>query len=317
MTAVDAARLIALDWGTTSLRAFLLGERGIVLAQRAAPLGIMHVPPGCFPDAFKQVAGDWRRAAPGLPAIASGMVGSAQGWREAPYCEGAAGPAHMAAGLLEIPAEEGGPVHIVPGISIDGPRPEVMRGEETQIFGALALHPALRDGVRFLLPGTHSKWVDMSGGCIAGFQTFMTGELFAILRDHSILGRFARDFGAGAMSDQAAFDDGVASARESGDGIAPLLFSARARVLLGALPQSASLDYLSGLLIGDELRCALTVPAPRIAMIGEAGLGARYRRALAGFGVHDVPEIDGAAPAGLWCIAREAGLIGQARIQLP
>ncbi len=314
MNAIDAARLIALDWGTSSLRAFLLGDQGIVLEQRAAPLGVMHVPPGGFPDAFKQVAGDWRRAAPGLPAIASGMVGSTQGWREAPYCEGAAGPAQMAAGLLEIPLEDGGSVHIVPGISIDGPRPEVMRGEETQIFGALALRPALRDGVRLLLPGTHSKWVDLSDGCIAGFQTFMTGELFAILRDHSILGRFAREGAARTLSDEAAFDDGVASARESKDGIAPLLFSARARVLLGALPGSASLDYLSGLLIGDELRCALAMSTPRIAMIGEAGLGARYRRALAGFGIYDVPEIDGAAPAGLWCIASEAGLIGTVHI---
>ncbi|SPR96384.1 2-dehydro-3-deoxygalactonokinase [Cupriavidus taiwanensis] len=309
MNMVDAARLIALDWGTSSLRALLLGDAGAVLAQRSAPLGIMRVPPGGFPDVFAQIAGDWRRSAPHLPAIASGMVGSAQGWEEVPYCDGAAGLAEMAGGLRQVPAGDGGTLHIVPGVSLRQPRPEVMRGEETQIFGAMALQPALCAGARLLLPGTHSKWVDLSAGRISGFQTFMTGELFAVLQHHSILGRFARESGADTPPDDAAFEQGLAAAQASEKGIAGLLFSARARVLLGAMPASGSLSFLSGLLIGEELRCALSVPTRRVVLIGEAGLVARYRHALACFGVDDTPAIAGAAEAGLWHIARTAGLV--------
>lgn len=309
MSLIDSARLIALDWGTSSLRALLLGDAGAVLAQRSVPLGIMHVPPGGFPEVFAEVAGDWRRSAPHLPAIASGMVGSAQGWREVPYCDGAAGLAELAKGLRQVRTGEGGPLHIVPGLSLRRPRPEVMRGEETQIVGAMALHPELCAGARFLLPGTHSKWVDLSAGRIAAFQTFMTGELFGVLQHHSILGRFARECGARPPDNDAAFEDGLAAAQASMDGISALLFSARARVLLGVMPAAGSLDYLSGLLIGDELRCALRTPPGRVVLIGEAGLVSRYRQALLRFGIEDALSISGAAEAGLWHIARQAGLV--------
>ncbi|MCK8787216.1 2-dehydro-3-deoxygalactonokinase [Roseomonas sp. NAR14] len=325
----DAPRLIALDWGTTALRAFLLGAGGRVLDRRAAPRGLLQVPPGGFAAVLAEILGDWRR--PGLPALAAGMVGSAQGWREVPYHRGPAGLADLAAGLLPVP--EKGPegeavLRIVPGILLDGAppevMPEVMRGEETQVMGALALEPGLRAAARIVLPGTHSKWVAVRDGRITSFRTYMTGELFAVLRAHSILGRALAPSAqpAGAADEEeawAAFDRGVDAARAGKAGLAPLLFSARTLVLAGALPAAASLDYLSGLLIGDELRAALPVGEPGIplALIGDPALCRRYRRAFARLGLPgthagtpDGPrEIAGATEAGLWHTALAAGLV--------
>jgi 2-dehydro-3-deoxygalactonokinase len=302
-------RLIALDWGTSSLRAFLMGDDGVVLDTHAAPMGIMQVAEGGFPAAFADVAGQWLQATPGLPALASGMIGSAQGWLQAPYCQGPTGLQELAAGLVSVPAGNGTTLHIVPGIAMENPRPEVMRGEETQIFGALFLYPALRESARLVMPGTHCKWVSVADGGISGFETFMTGELFAVLQAHSILGRPARDAGGQAAADGKAFADGIAAARTSQNGVAPLLFSARTLVLSGKLPAADSLNYLSGLLIGDELRCALGQGTDKLALIGDAALCQRYITALAQFGVTDATIITGATEAGLWQIARHAGLV--------
>jgi 2-dehydro-3-deoxygalactonokinase len=304
-----APKLIALDWGTTALRAFLMGDGGAVLEQRAAPKGIMHVLEGGFPAVFAEITAPWREATPDLPALASGMVGSAQGWRQAPYCQGPTGLAALASSLITVPTGSGPDLYIVPGIAIEDPRPEVMRGEETQIFGALSLQPALRADAQLVMPGTHCKWVSVRDGGIATFQTYMTGEVFAALQAHTILGRPARDAGTQAATDGAAFSRGVTAARECHDGIAPLLFSARTLVLTGSLPAANSLDYLSGLLIGDELRCALRGDTPHLALIGDPALCERYRRALALFGVTDARLITGATEAGLWQIACHAGLV--------
>jgi 2-dehydro-3-deoxygalactonokinase len=304
-----APRLIALDWGTSSLRAFLMGEGGEVLDQRATPRGIMQVPAGGFPTVFAEIIGDWRRTMPGLPALASGMVGSAQGWRQAPYCRGATGLAALAAGLITVPAGDGADLHIVPGIAMDTPRPEVMRGEETQIFGALALHPELRARAQLVMPGTHCKWVSVQAGSIAAFQTYMTGEVFAALQSHTILGRPAREAGVPPAGDGAAFARGVKAARDNPDGIAPLLFSARTLVLAGQLPAADSLEYLSGLLIGDELRCALQGAMPPLALIGDTALCERYQMALDVFGMTGAHILSGATEAGLWQIACQAGLV--------
>ena len=304
-------RLIALDWGTSSLRGFLLGADGVVCAQNAAPHGIMNLPEGGFAAAFAGVAGAWLAATPGLPVLASGMIGSAQGWQTAPYCHGPTGLGELAAGLITVPTGAGVDLHIVPGIAMQAPRPEVMRGEETQIFGALSLHPDLRAGAQLVMPGTHCKWVTVRDGGVAGFQTFMTGEVFAALQGHTILGRPARDAGVPPAADGSAFARGVAVARAGGDGVAPLLFSARTLVLMGQIPAANSLDYLSGLLIGDELRCALRGHAGGLALIGEPALCARYQAALAVFGVTDARVITGATEAGLWHIARQAGLVGE------
>lgn len=313
---LSSPRLLALDWGTSSLRAHLLGDGGAVLAERREPWGVLHLPAsgeGGFAAALQRVAGDWLAATPGLPVIASGMVGSAQGWREAPYADcsadSPADAAALAARLLRFEALPGVKLHIVPGVRLGGTRPDVMRGEETQIVGVLAQQPALAAGARLVLPGTHSKWVRVEGGGIADFHTYLSGELFALLREHSILGRPAREAGGGEASN-AAFDQGVAAVRDGGPaGATALLFSVRARVLAGQLAAAHSLDYLSGLLVGEELRCALpTAGDAALWLVGDAALCARYRRALALFGRAAATAAGDAAAQGLWQIAQRAGL---------
>jgi len=295
------ARLIALDWGTSSLRAYLLGDAGVVLDRRAEPLGILNVTDRDFASVFAAVTEEWRRANPGIPALASGMIGSAQGWVEAAYVDVPADLDAVARGLVTVP---GTTLRLVPGLAQRGASPDVMRGEETQIFGALAQRSELGGRATLVMPGTHSKWVRLAEGGIAGFTTYMTGELFAVLRAHSILGRLAspdtRPIGEAA---EAAFTRGVHHAGGASQGLATLLFSARSAVLVGDLSSDDSLEYLSGLLIGDEVRAGLADEKRPDAIIGEPALCARYAMALATFGVHDVPIVGDAAAAGLWSIA--------------
>ena len=162
--------LVALDWGTTSLRAWLLDGRGRVLDSARAPRGVMQVAGGDFAGALGDVTAAW----PSLPAIAAGMVGSAQGWVEAPYLPCPASPGDLAGALVQAPGRE---LWIVPGVLRPGDHPDVMRGEETQIAGALALRPDLAADARLVLPGTHSKWARVSAGRVASFTTYMTGEV--------------------------------------------------------------------------------------------------------------------------------------------
>lgn len=300
------ARLLALDWGTSSLRACLLGEGGTVVEERHRPWGLLHLPEGGFGAALQGVAGDWLGT---LPLIASGMVGSAQGWREAPYAGCPADAAALAAQLLRFEALPGIELHIVPGVRRAGPRPDVMRGEETQVMGLLAQQPALSARSSLVMPGTHSKWVQVEDGRIVDFHTYMTGELFALLREHSILGRPAREAGNTPASGDA-FERGVAAVRAAGAaGATALLFSARALVLGGQLRAADSLEYLSGLLVGEELRCALAEHGVQASvLVGDAALCARYQRAMALFGCSAQTAGEGAAAAGQWQIARQAGL---------
>jgi 2-dehydro-3-deoxygalactonokinase len=303
-------KLIALDWGTSSLRAYLLGEDAQILAERSHPWGIMHSPPGGFAAAFHQAIGDWRASWPAIPAVAAGMIGSRQGWLEAPYCPCPAGAAELAAAMTRLPTADG-VLHIIPGIEQRGAAPNVMRGEETQAVGALELEPSLRQRSLLILPGTHCKWARVNDGRIIRYDTFMTGELFAVLRDHSILGRPAAEAAAPPSGGWAAFDRGVQVARQAGRrGLAPNLFLTRSLVLNGEVAAAYSLDFLSGLLIGEELRVELhEAQEPVLALIGEAVLCERYRRAFAQFGVPAVRCLQDVSPAGVWRIAALAGLL--------
>ena len=306
----NSPALIALDWGTSTVRASLMGPGGRMLATQARPWGIMHTPGRDFAAAYDTITAAWRAADPGMPAIASGMIGSAQGWAQAPYCACPAGPADLAAAMITVPTA-GGVLHVIPGIATHGASPNVMRGEETQVAGALALYPHLADATLFVLPGTHSKWVDVRGGRVQRFDTHMTGELFAVLRDHSILGRPAADADHAAPGGPGdAFDQGVARARQGGPGaLSPLLFLCRSLVLDGALRPEHSLDFLSGLLIGEELRSALTTARAAPMLVGDPAACARYLRAFALFGVAGVSVLRDTAPAGLWQVAHHAGLV--------
>ena len=316
MAAASQPALISLDWGTSSLRGYLLAGDGSILAAAAKPWGIQHLPAGGFAAAFTGIAGEWRSREPVLPVVAAGMVGSRQGWREVPYVECPADVGAIARGLLAFDSELG-LMHLVPGVIQRGPLPNVLRGEETQIVGAVAREPALAAESLVVLPGTHSKWVRVRDGHITSFDTYMTGELFAVLREHSLLGKPARDAGADAAdaeAKQAAFARGLAVARESGaEGVAGRLFTTRSLYLTGELPPAATLDYLSGLLVGEEIRSAVAArsggPMPPIVLIGDDALCTRYRDALAAFGIGGSRMCGDSAAAGLWQIATTAGLL--------
>lgn len=303
--------LIALDWGTSSLRAYLLGESGRVLATQSRPWGIQHTPDGDFARAYEELVGDWYRQWPGLPALACGMIGSRQGWREVPYALCPATSNDLVDGLLAV--DTGcGPLHLLPGVLDAGALPNVIRGEETQVFGALQLAPELRDNALLVLPGTHSKWVTVRDGAISHFTTHMTGELFAVLRDHSILGRPAREQGI-ERSDEAFFRGLDAARQSAAEGVSGRLFSTRSLLLTDRLSAGESLDYLSGLLIGEELRSVLAGieegACPPLVLIGDAHLCERYRLALGRFGVAAVRTLENAGVAGLWHLACAADLV--------
>ncbi|MEB0078972.1 2-dehydro-3-deoxygalactonokinase [Pseudomonas sp. CCI3.2] len=324
------AHLIALDWGTTSLRAYRLGEHGQVLDQRFLSAGIMQLPTtprliagvmcaNGFELAFDEACGDWLDAQPGTPVIACGMVGSAQGWREAVYRETPADVAGLSAALQTVRSARGVDVHIVPGVLQRSALPNVMRGEETQVLGILASLPiqAPEQSILIGLPGSHSKWVQVADGCIVHFDTFMTGEVYAALSTHTILGRTMR---ISETFDGAAFDRGVEVALSDDGAAGPLstIFSCRTLGLTGELSADAQPDYLSGLLIGHELvalaalqrrRHALDTRLPPIILIGNAQLCARYSRALAACGFAQVTLAEQATERGLWQLAVQANLL--------
>ena len=297
MTGKDAA-LIGIDWGTTSLRAWTIAADGSVLESRRVDLGILRVPDGDFRAAFTQTVGDWRSL--GLPTLMSGMIGSRQGWVDVPYVPCPTDSAALAAQLAAVPGEE--QAWIVPGLSLkDGDRRDVMRGEETQIAGAVGERSALA-----VLPGTHSKWVTVREGRMTDFTTFMTGELFDVLVKHSILGRLME----GDAADDSGFRRGVTNAHDGGRGLSGDLFSVRTLGLFGEVQPGALGSYLSGLLIGHELRDALgRAPASEVLVIGSPALSRRYITALEMFGVKAQSADESAAVKGLAVIARRAGLM--------
>ena len=278
-----APALLAVDWGTSALRGALLAADGSVLAEHAAPRGLLSVQPGGWAAAFEAEFGTWLAAHPGLPCLMAGMVGSRQGWVEAPYCACPANLADLAARLCWV---QPGRVAIVPGLSVevDG-LPDVMRGEETQVFGTLALLGLSQ--ATLVLPGTHSKWVTVQGGRITHFATHMTGEVYALLRQQSILARtLPADDAAWVVE---AFDRGVAQAQAPG-GLLHHLFAVRALSLFDRQDGPWLASYLSGLLIGDELRAQVLPDGQAVVAVGSALLTDRYRRALVQQG-HPVSQL--------------------------
>ncbi len=290
--------MIGIDWGTTSFRAFRLDAAGAVQAQRAAPRGILAIEGGQFEEELLRQVGDW--IAEGEDHILmSGMIGSRQGWQEAPYVACPAGAADLAASLVAVPCT-GATVRLVPGLSHRdaGGTPEVMRGEETQIVGVLddAAGAAIA-----CLPGSHSKWARIEGGRIAGFETYFSGEAFAALRGHTILGRLMRD----GPADPAAFDRGLARAGEGGH-LLHHLFGVRTLGLFGRLAEEAAPSYLSGLLIGHEVRAALPPGGAAVHLIGACTLCDLYARAIAAAGSQATVHGEDAAARGLARLGKDA-----------
>ncbi|SDN29812.1 2-dehydro-3-deoxygalactonokinase [Polaromonas sp. JS666] len=292
------SRLLAVDWGSSSLRGALLGADGAALQERAFPRGILTVEAGGFPEVFQSCFGDWMT--PGTLCLISGMAGSKQGWREAPYCACPAGFDAIAAALEWV---EPGRIAIVPGLSIDKAGvPDVMRGEETQVFGALQLLGL--NHARLVLPGTHSKWVSVTDRKVRDFSTWMTGELYALLRRHSILSRMLPE--DEPALDGAAFDQGVAHAL-AGPGLLNTAFSTRTLSLFNRMDTAALPSYLSGLVIGEELKAQTLPRGEPVVVMGAEALTARYEQALAQLGVPVQRVGAGATWRGLRAIADTLG----------
>jgi 2-dehydro-3-deoxygalactonokinase len=290
-------RLVGLDWGTSSLRAALLDVEGQALEERSLPRGILTVAAGDFPAVFDQACGDWMRGGNALALIA-GMAGSRQGWIEAPYCPCPAGFADIAARLAWV---EPSRIAIVPGLSCEQYGvPDVMRGEETQVFGAMQLLGVERG--LFVLPGTHSKWVRVAGQRIQAFSTFMTGEFYALLRRHSILARTLAE-NDGEL-DTPSLLRGMKHALQSGN-LLHAAFSARTLSLFDRLPAAAAPSYLSGLVIGEELRSQqLAAVSGPIVIVGEPALALRYELGLQALSIPVRSAGSEATWRGLWAIAQ-------------
>ncbi|MCF3972415.1 2-dehydro-3-deoxygalactonokinase [Paracoccus salsus] len=269
-----AADWIAIDWGTTNLRLWAMhGAR--MQARRESRQG------GLCRDDFASVLAQATQGWGELPVVACGMVGSREGWVEAPY---AAVPTQAVPRLVRVPGQR---VWIACGIRQQEP-PDVMRGEETQIAGLLAARPDF-DGVA-CMPGTHTKWARISAGELCHFQSFMTGELFALLSQKSVLRHTL-----GTASGNAAFDEAVAEALSQPHRAYGRLFQLRAAALVGDQDPDNAASRLSGLLIGCELAGAKAYwLGQEIAIVGAEALSALYARALAAQGV-TVHQADGEA----------------------
>ena len=296
--------LLALDWGTTSFRAYLFDANNKLVETRAAAAGIMQDNDG-FEQVYYQQVGDLLKRYQDIPVIASGMITSKQGWVETPYLQCPASLVDLSKNLTRHATSKGDSIYFVSGVCQKFPTPNIMRGEETQMAGLLS-----SSALTAVLPGTHSKWIRMEGDTITCFSTFMTGEIFAALIRHTILGRLVTD-----GSDPDGFEAGVRdgfTGEEGAGGILSKLFGARAMPLLGLMHPDGIRDYISGLLLGTEIQEAMKSGyglngTPVIC--GSAELAERYRKALELCSIQtELGEKDLAA-SGLMRIASAANLI--------
>jgi 2-dehydro-3-deoxygalactonokinase len=290
--------VIAGDWGTSRLRLFLCDDRGTILDRADGP-GVAAVN-GPFPQIFESMVEPWESRHGALPAVLCGMVGSSIGWVQAPYIACPALPAKIIGGCIPLRA---GRVRIVPGMSCENRlgAPDFMRGEETQILGALTLEPTLRRGAHLLcLPGTHTKWVRLVEGIIEEFLTVPTGELYAALRDHSVL--VGGDYRSQDVAGGGAFVEGLKRFGEFPQvPVLHRLFECRSRMLGGELAAGDAAAFLSGLLIAQDVGGALHLYADCLAvrsvcLIGAPAVTGLYASALE----HEscaARQLDGAAAA--------------------
>lgn len=266
---------IAIDWGTSNFRAWLMAGDD-VLDKRNASYGLLHVEPRQFDATLKMLLGEW--IAEGTPMVAmAGMVGSQQGWYEVDYCSLPASADSLLAHSKSFMTSWGSKAWIFPGLrkSPSGDMPDVMRGEEVQLLGLSLLEDI--DNFHAILPGTHSKHARMQQRQIVDFSTYMTGELFQVLISHSLLGRGLPD----AAADDSAFLLGVEASRRHA-ALSQLLFSTRTLRLSGELSAESVSDYLSGLLIGLEFSTDNISP---VWLVGSAALTRRYQMAANAFGI--------------------------------
>ena len=277
---MSGGSFVAGDWGTTHLRLFLCDDSGKVLDSVTGP----GAAAGDFARVFDSLVARWAPSGQALTAVLSGMVGSSIGWVQAPYLPCPARPQDIAAACVSVRDDR---TRIVPGLSCRNrfDAPDVMRGEETQILGALELQPHLRQGRRLLcLPGTHTKWVLLNEGVINDFLTAPTGELFMLLRDRSVL---VREPGPTDGSTSTAFERALVEfERFASTQVLHRLFECRSRTLAGDLESHEAAAFLSGLLIASDIAGALNVFAPSlesraIHLIGDPQLAGLYAQGIA------------------------------------
>ena len=271
---------IAADWGTTNRRAYLIDASGKCVDEFEDGKGILSVPEGGFPEAVAEI----RERLGDKPLLLAGMIGSNRGWIEAPYVPCPAGIDDLGRALVWGGDREA----IVPGVSyLDQHRADVMRGEEVQLLGAVETGLIPRDCL-VCHPGTHNKWAVVSNGRIESFRTVMTGEIYNLLREHSILSELLQ---SDASADEP-FHRGARHGLGHGE-IQAELFSVRARVLLGQAPREDASGYASGLLIGSDVRIGLGGNEPtEVVVMGRPELTELYAAAVREGGVGAI-ELDG------------------------
>ncbi|MDT7816441.1 MAG: 2-dehydro-3-deoxygalactonokinase [Acidobacteriaceae bacterium] len=288
--------MIAVDWGTSNFRAFRVSAEGSVFARASSPQGILRVGEGNFEEALRAEVGVWL-AAGEKHILLCGMIGSRQGWVEAEYLPCPVGIDELADAVVPVPFS-GASVRLVPGVI--GPDaagvPELMRGEETAAMGML---DACAGAGLVCFPGTHSKWIQLSDRKIVSFTTCMTGELYGALRKCTIL---ERTMTSNAAVDKTAFDSGIARSADPG-GLLHHLFGVRTLPLMGQLKEEKSASYLSGLLIGHEVRA--TMPkGSHVHLVGAAHLCGLYAQVIEARGGVATMEDEDAAALGLAAIGR-------------
>lgn len=308
-----SAHLIALDWGSTNCRVALIDRAGGVMECYDGGSGVTGRDHRSLVLQLREIVLPLRAKAGEIPVLLSGMIGSRHGLAEARYCECPAGLATLAANLQALDSAILPRCWLVPGLRGATPRgdPDVMRGEEVQIFGWLAMTDRSNATGLMILPGTHSKWVEIDGGHVSRFATALSGELFALLSAHgslaSLIGsRDEDDF------DYGAFHDEIESASPRHH-LTHALFTLRARALTGGLPTSELRSRLSALLVAHEAEGMLEMfRAPlQTVLVGAAELSRLYQSALAAKGVAAIgADGDEQSAAGAFAIARCAGLIG-------
>ncbi|MBD5771991.1 2-dehydro-3-deoxygalactonokinase [Marinomonas colpomeniae] len=278
----EQAHFIAVDWGTTNLRAFLINKNGQVQAQRDNDRGMLELDACEFEAVLSDLLGNW--LTPDLPIYMAGMVGSRGGWEEVPYQQCPIQLGDLSKHLYWLKTSLPNPIAIVPGLQGVGVAglQDVMRGEETQLLGAIdwleARHPS-DDNPVFCLPGTHCKWVQVEGGTVSQFSTSITGELFAQLNNESSL---VKGLPKSDVFNEVAFNKGVLASQQAG-GILHHLFSARSRFVCGELASNEVRDYLSGVVIGHDVNdvlSSLSIPKSPVIIIGSQELSERYALAL-------------------------------------
>jgi len=303
-----SAAFAAVDWGTSSFRLWLLDPAGTVLAERRGPEGMA----GAAADGFASVL-EGHLAAAGaalaMPVVICGMAGARQGWLEAPYVPLPARLDDIVAGAVPVPGQ-GREIRILPGLAQRiADRPDVMRGEETQLAG---IAPLFASGPHLVcMPGTHSKWVEAGDGVVSGFATWLTGELFSLLSTRSILRHALGEAPAAWSPDSPVFEAACAEALAEGGDLGPALFRIRAASLLQDLDPSQAAARLSGLLIGSEIASArrrLAGAALPVVLVASGPLGLLYRKGLelAGSAVLSA-DADAAVRAGLLEAAKRFG----------